>query len=378
MAELFAGIDELRRRSSIKWAAHPPDVLPAFIAESDVQLAPCVREALERALADSDTGYAIGTGLPETMAAWARRRFDWQVDPGSVVVLPDVVAALTQTLLHLTAPDAQVVISTPVYHPFAPTIEHAGRRVVDVPLIDHGDRHQLDAAGLDAAFAAGASVWLLCSPHNPTGTVHDRATLEAAAAAAARHGVLVISDEAWAPMTLPGATHIPFPLVAGGARHVTLTSPSKTFNLAGLKCAVAVAGDDELRRRFDAVDLEVFGQVGHFGVIASIAAWQQGDAWTATLIDALAGNRTQFAQLLAANVPGARHVPAAAGYLAWVDLSSAGGGDDPAVLLLERGRLAVEPGVRFGPQGIGKVRINLGTSPALIGEIVSRIAAALA
>ena len=158
--------------------------------------------------------------------------------------MPDVMAAIVELLRALTEPGDGVVVATPAYPPFFDGIPEAGRRVVEVPLAGR----ELDLDGIDAAFAAGARALLLCNPHNPTGRVLDRATLESLAEIADRHGALVVSDEIHAPLTLPGARHTPFAAL-GDRRAVVLTSASKAFNLAGLKCAVAVAGSDERRRR---------------------------------------------------------------------------------------------------------------------------------
>ena len=228
-------LDRLRRRRSEKWRMHPPDVLPAFIAEMDYDLAEPVLAALRSAIEASDCGYANASGLGEAFARFAAARHGWAVDPGRVHLVPDVMAGLEAILLLTTEPGDGVVINTPVYPPFFAHIPNAGRRVVEVPLVVRDGRWELDFDALEAAFAAGARGYLLCSPHNPTGRVFSAADLGRIGTLAERYGVTVISDEIHASLTLPGARHTPF--VAAGraaAEHgVTLASTSKAFNVAG-------------------------------------------------------------------------------------------------------------------------------------------------
>jgi cysteine-S-conjugate beta-lyase len=372
--DVFEDLERLRQRRSSKWVEHPPDVLPAFVAEMDVALAPPIRAALIEAIELGDTGYAEVGGLFESYAAFAERRFGWSPDPARMALVPDVTAGIVEVLRVLTSPGDGVVITPPVYPPFFDAIPEAGRRVVEVPLADGAE---LDLDGLEHAFAGGARAFLLCSPHNPTGRVHDRATLEAVAALAERHGVLVISDEIHAPLTLPGAEHTPFTAL-GERRSVVIASASKAFNVAGLKCALAVAGSADVARELRALPGEVRYRAGLLGVIASEAAFTHGDAWLDALLAALDANRRRLGALLAERLPDVGYRPPDASFLAWLDCRALGLGDDPAAAFLARGRVALEPGPRFGAQGRGFARLNLGTSDALLDDAVRRMAAAVA
>ena len=371
---MFLGLDTLRRRRSSKWVRHPSDVLPVFVAEMDVGLAPPVRDALVEAIELGDLGYTEPGGVFEAFAAFAQRRMGWSPDPARMRLVPDVMAGIVEVLRALTAPGDGVVISPPVYGPFFDGIPEAGRRVVEVP-VAAGDELDLDA--LDAAFAAGARALLLCNPHNPVGRVLERERLEDVAELAARHDVLVLADEIHGPLTLPGATHTPFTAL-GESRSVVFSSASKAFNLAGLKCAIAVAGSDAVSRELDRLPPEVRFRPGILGVIASQAAFEHGDAWLDDLLAALDANRRRLAALLDEHLPAIRYRPPDASFLAWLDCRALGLGDDPAAAFLERGRVALEPGPRFGAQGRGFARLNLGTSDALLSEAVRRMAAAVA
>jgi cystathionine beta-lyase len=273
-----------------------------------------------------------------------------------------------------------VVINTPVYPPFFKHIGFARRRVVEVPLIRPDGRWELDFAGLEAAFAAGARGYLLCNPHNPTGRVFSAADLGRIAALAERYGVLVMADEIHAPLTLPGVRHTPFVSLGGAAAEhgVTLASASKAFNVAGLKGAVAVAGSATTQRLLGRLPESCHYGAGLFGVLASLAAWNAGGDWLDALIRQLDHARAEFGRLLGERLPEARYIPPEASYLAWIDCSRLSLGPEPAQVFLDRGRVALGRGLDFGAPGDGFVRATIGTSSALLAGIADRMAAAIA
>jgi cystathionine beta-lyase len=366
-------LDALRQRRSEKWRRYPADVLPAWVAELDFALAPPVHRALAEAVERDDTGYANAGGLPEVFASFAASRWGWQVDPQRTLLVADIMSAVAELLCALTAPGDRVVVNPPVYPPFFAVTREVERQVVEAPL---GPDWRLDLDALAAAFAAGARCYLLCSPHNPTGTVHTRDELAAVAELASAHGVLVIADEVHAPMTLPGATHVPY-LELGAENGLALVSASKAWNLAGLKCALAVAGSEHMAAELGRVPRHVRFHVGHFGVIGGVAAFTEGGEWLDGLVAHLDGQRNRLADLLASELPGVRLVRPEAGFLAWLDCRALGLGDDPAEVFLERGRVALSSGLPFGAEGKGFARLNFGTSGALLAEAVSRMRSAL-
>jgi cystathionine beta-lyase len=369
----------LRRRRSEKWRVYPKDVLPAFVAETDFELAPPIRDALMEAVRIGDTGYAHAGGLAEAFVGFERALFGWAPDPARVVLMPDVLIGVAEMIRVLTEPGESVVIDTPAYPPFWPVVREYGRQIVEVPLLHDGPGWRIDLDGLEAAFRGGAAAYLLCNPHNPTGSVHPRDDLASIAALAARYDVAVVVDEIHAPLMLPGATHTPFVSLgdASAIRAVTVTSASKAFNLPGLKCAVAIAGSDRVRERFATLPEDLAARAGIFGVIASIAAFTDGLPWLRAVVAHIDGNRRLLAELLAERVPGISYVPPEATYLAWLDCRGLGLGPDPAHVFLERGRVALTSGLAFGAQGAGYARLNMGTSPELLTDAIDRIAKAV-
>jgi cystathionine beta-lyase len=372
-------LELLRLRHSAKWVKYPPDVLPAWVAEMDFALALPIREVLLAAVSRDDTGYPDGAKLAPSFARFTSERLGWEVDPERVRLVADIMSGVRELLRALTAPGDGVVINPPVYPPFFMAIRELEREVVEVPLEKAVDGWKLDLEGLEAAFAAGARAYLMSQPHNPTGSSFERAQLEAVARLAAIHGVTVVSDEVHAPMTMPGATHVPYLTVEGAqAGGVAVASASKAWNLAGLKCAVIVSASVEMHEQLEEkLSKHLAYHAGHLGVLASIAAFDHGGEWLDALVAHLDRNRALLAELLAEYLPAVGYLPPQAGYLAWLDCRELGLGDDPAEAFLERGRVALSPGPTFGEQGRGFARLNVGTSSALVEEAVRRMASAV-
>ena len=373
-------LDALRQRKSLKWRTYPRDVLPAFVAEMDFDLAQPIKDAVTAALAVGDCGYAHKGELGDVFAAFAARRLRWSPDPAMVFPIPDVMTGIAEMLLATTPPGSAVVISPPVYAPFFFRIELIGRRVVLAPLCQDADgRYDLDLAGLDRALAADdVSAYVLCSPHNPVGRVWSREQLLAIADICRRRDVFLLVDEIHAPLVLAGAQYVPFLSLdhETAERTVVFTSASKGWNMPGLKCGVAVARSAQsarmLRERWDAL------LAAHLGVLASVAAFTDALPWLDAALRQLEDNRMLLARRLAEHLPSVRYVPPEASFLAWLDCRELGLGDNPAAQFLARGRVALSQGPDFGAQGRGFARLNIGTSPELIEEAVRRMASASA
>ncbi|WP_440555775.1 MalY/PatB family protein [Streptomyces sp. SCPE 10] len=371
--------ERLRRRTSMKWRTYPEDVLPLWVAEMDVPLAPPVVRALTDALALGDTGYPAGTAYAEALAGFAARRWGWDgIAVERTAIVPDVMLGVVEMLGLVTGPGDPVIVNPPVYPPFFTFVAHMDRRVVEVPL---GADLRLDLAALEEAFvrataSGGRAAYLLCSPHNPTGTVHTAAELAAVAELAERHGVRVVADEIHAPLVAPGVTFVPYLSVPGADRGLSLMSASKGWNLPGLKAALALAGPGAAAE-LAGLPEEVGHGASHLGVIAHTAALREATGWLDALLTGIRDNRRLLADLLAEQLPGIRVHPAEATYLAWLDCRALGLGDDPAQVFLDRGRVALTAGPPFGTGGAGHARLNLATSPDILTEAVRRMAAAV-
>jgi cysteine-S-conjugate beta-lyase len=367
---------QLRERRSVKWRSFPPDVLPLTVAELDCTLAEPVTAVLRAAVERGDTGYSAAVPeLGRAVAGFAGRRWDWAVDPGAVTALTDVGVAVVELLRVLGRPGDPVVISPPVYPPFFDWPAEARLRAHEVPLRRDADGYRLDLDGLAAAFAQHPAAYLLCNPHNPVGRVHTAAELTELVRLATAHRVPIISDEIHAPLVLPGAEFTPLLTLPGAAAvAVSVVSASKAWNLAGLKCAAVVTAAPAMAAVVDRLPPDARWRVGHLGVLAAVAAFTGGEPWLDALLTALDTRRAELGALLAERVPRVRWTPPEATYLAWLDCTALGAGDEPWRRFAEDGKVALERGLRFGAAGAGHVRLNFGTTPAVLADAVTRMA----
>jgi cystathionine beta-lyase len=274
----------------------------------------------------------------------------------------------------LVRPGETIVINPPVYPPFPTWVAEVGARLLEVPL-DAGNGWQIDLAALQRAFATGPAAYLLCNPHNPVGRVHRPDELAAIVELAARYGVPIVSDEIHAPLTLPGSTFTPLLTVPGAAEiAVALHSASKAWNLAGLKCAAIVAGAPAMQSIVDRLSPDVRWRVGHFGVLATVAAYTEAVDWLDRLLIELDSHRTLIGSLLRDLLPSVRWQPPEATFLAWLDCRAMGPDDSVQERFLQEGHVALEPGSTFGSVGTGYVRLNFGTSREILEEAFARMA----
>lgn len=373
---------QLRRRSSIKWQLHGPDVLPLWVAEMDVPLAPEIVDALDAAVRSGDTGYPnFGGTYKEALAEFASERWNWAPDPDDMLLCADVMSGIRAVLTHFAEPDGAVLIPSPVYPPFALFTRELGLRVVPVGLTEAG---RLDVPAIDAALAEqvsgrrtshdGRTIVLLASPHNPTGVVHTADELAGIAEAAQRHGALVVVDEVHAPLVPTGADFVAWHTVA--REGYVVTSAAKAFNLAGIKAGLIVGspGTSSVLRRMP-VSIGYGGS--HLGVIGHAAGYRADPSWLERVNANIADNRVLLADLLAQRLPGVGFRVPAASYLAWLDMRGLGLGADPAKVLLRRGRVALTSGLPFGPGGRGHARLNFACSESVLIEAVDRMAHAV-
>lgn len=365
MAIFDVPLAELQTRGTIKWRRFEADVLPMFVAEMDAHLAPAIRARLERALAEGDTGYPEVPAYQEAFADYAAWQWGWEFSPADAALVTDVVTGMRDAVTAVTGPGDKVVINSPIYPPFRGV--NYDRTIVDVPMLD--DR--LDLAGLAAAFEEQRpKAYLLCSPHNPNGTIHTADELAEVARLAAQFDVVVISDEIHAP--LAGAAHTPYLAVPGVRDAVIVTSASKSWNLAALKAGLIIGS----RTVLDRLRPMVSDGASYFGVLAHVAALTEGREWVAEASAEIEGNKAFFADQLAANLPALSYDPQPGTYLAWLDCSPLGL-ENPVEHFHHVARVKFNAGVDFAGYAGQFVRVNLATSHAIIAEAVSRLAASV-
>ena len=374
---------QLRATGSLKLTAFP-GCIGAFVAEMDFGTAPPVAQALQRAIGEGRTGYpspALARSLAEACAHWQSTRHGWAVAPERIHAVGDVIGALEIVLAHFTADKSPVVLPTPAYMPFRPLIELHGHPVIEVPHVLHDGQWRMDLDAIDDALAAGAGLVLLCNPQNPTGRVFDADELRALATVVDRHGARVFADEIHAPLVLADSRHVPYASVceAAAAHAITAVSASKGWNLAGLKCAQLVFGNDEDLARWRRMALLAGHGASALGMIAADAAWREGGAWLEHVLDYLRRNRDLLAEDLQRHLPEAGFVPPQGTYLAWIDCRALPLPTDitPSRFFLREAKVALTDGRECGDSGKGFVRLNFAMPAPLLREAVARMGAAV-
>jgi cysteine-S-conjugate beta-lyase len=375
-------LERLREIGGLKWSQHP-DKIGAFVAEMDFGTAAPVAEAMHRAIDEGLLGYLpdhLDARLSQAWSDHARDRYGWTVPVERVRPLADVVAGLQVAIEHFSAPGAPVILPTPAYMPFLYVPPSLGREVIQVPMATDGGRPVYDLDALDAAYRAGGSLLILCNPHNPIGRVLERDEMEAVAAVVDRHGGRVFSDEIHAPLVYDGHRHVPYASVSEvtAGHTVTAVSASKAWNLPGTKCAQLVLSND--------TDVATWARVGrtfehgasNLGVVANIAAYEEGGPWLAEVLAFLDENRRLLGELLADRIPEIGYTPPEGTYLAWLDCRALGLGDSPAAFFLEHAGVALTDGPACGQVGAGFVRLNFATPRPVLERIVTQLADALA
>ena len=365
-----------------KWCAYPANVLPAWVADMDFPVADPIRRFLGGVAERGEIGYPLDPDmdpLPAVFAARQAERFGWQVDPALIEIIGDVNQGMFIVADQFAASDEGIAIFTPIYPPFLDAVRLTGRRLVDCPLVRGAERYEIDFDQFEAAVDRSTRVLFLCNPHNPSGRVLEQDELERIAEVALRRNLVVVADEIHADLVFDGRRHIPFATLSPEveARTITMTSATKAFNTAGLRCAIAAFGADTLRERFNRIPRRLRGGLGALVTTVTRIAWQECDDWLRDVLAYLESNRGLLTKFAAESLPGMRYFPPEATYLAWFDCSELGLAVEPRDFFLEHARVALSPGIEFGANGRDCVRLNFATSHAILTEILERMADAL-
>ena len=375
--------ERVRNRPGIKWGREGPDVLAAWVADMDVELPAVVLDAVRERIDTGGLGYDFYDQPIPVVRVFAKRMgeaFGWQVDPLDVVRVHDVIQGLELAITYLTEPGDGIIFQTPAYPPFFSSVEGHGRRVVPNPLIRHDDGWRLDLDHFESvASAHDVTAVILCQPHNPCGMVLDADDIAAVIDIAERHDLVLISDEIHCDLVYAPRRHIPVASVSelASERTVTVTAATKSFNMAGLRMAFLHSASSRYGPIVKKIPKRLIGGIGILGQVATIAGWTEALDWLDELVAGLDANRHLLAELLAERLPEVGYRPPDATYLAWMDCRELGLGDDPASVFLGRGRVYLNSGLDFGPEGAGHVRLNFATSPAMLDEATARMAKAI-
>ncbi len=375
-------IIDRRGSDSAKWGRYDEDVLPLWVADMDFAVPEPVIRALRERVEHGVFGYGLEPEeLREVVVARLKRLYNWQVSPEAIVFMPGVVTGFNMACRAVTCPGDGVLVQTPVYFPILYAPGHAGLTCDEMELTWQPDgRYTIDYAAFEAAITDRTRIFILCNPHNPVGRVFRRDELERMADICLRHDVVICSDEIHCDLLFSESRHVPIASLAPeiAERTITLIAPSKTFNIAGLKCSVGIVENAELREKLRAARVGLVPGINIMGYAAALAAYRDGRPWLEKVLRYLEANRDFVVDWVNVELPGVTTVKPEGTYLAWLDCRQSGIPGNPHEFFLEKARVAVNDGAVFGKGGEGFVRLNFACPRSMLVEALGRMKDALA
>ncbi|MCA0980348.1 MalY/PatB family protein [Exiguobacterium aestuarii] len=357
-----------------RWFHLSEEVLPLWVADIDIRTAPSISEALANKAAQGEFGYTLfAPEAQEAVRSWYGRRHDMEIDPKHVLFSSGVVPALTHIVEALTEVGDGVVIQSPVYPPFHELVVGSKRQVFDAPLKENDGRYEMDFVALEDAMKQ-AKLFLLCSPHNPVGRVWTRAELEKVVELANQYDVIVVADEIHADLTFPSHKHTAIGSL--DPRVITVSAPSKAFNIAGLFASYIICPVDEWRKQITKVQNKHHVLPTPFANTAIIAAYtdKRAEQWLDQLREELEQQMSEVIDSIEAHLPMLRTARPEASYLLWIDFSELPmSAEERKSWLHQDVRIFLSPGTPFGPQGEAFERMNIGTRRELLDEAIQRL-----
>ena len=364
-----------------KWLKYDSDVLPLWVADMDFKSPVAVINDLRNRIDHGVFGYEEWPQeLKELIKAWLLKRYGWKICEEDIVFLPGVVPGFNWAVRRLLTPTDGLLIQTPVYSHIVTAADVCGVQGNNNQLQRNPDgTYSIDFDDFEQRLRQNTKMFLLCNPHNPVGRVYNRAELEQLASLCLRHNILICSDEIHGDLVFKGHQHLPIgslhPEIA--SQTITLMAPSKTFNIAGLKCAFAVIPNPELRRKFTLHLGDLLGSVNILGYTSALAAYKSGEKWLENLLSHLADNRETMVKYIHDFMPQIKVASPEGTYLAWLDCRTLNLSVTPHKFFLDNGRVALNDGITFGPGGENFVRLNFGCPKSLLIEGLERMRKAL-
>lgn len=378
--EFFDTPVDRRGTLSYKWDTTAEDVVPMWVADMDFRTAPCIINALMKRVEHGIFGYtAVPESYYKSTCRWFERRHGWTIRPGSIIYTSGVVPAISAIIKALTRPGDSVATFTPAYNCFFSSIRNNGCNLAPVELqCDEEGHYTIDFEELEQVVSRPeVKLFILCNPHNPSGRVWSREELLRVGDICRAAKVTVVSDEIHCELVYTPLKYTPYGSLGESyaSESVVCVSPSKAFNIAGLQIASIVCGTDELRAKIDrAINDNEVCDVNPFGVVATMAAYDEGGEWLDALVEYLHGNYLYFRKYLCIHLPELVVTPLEGTYLAWVNVSATGMTGDEAEALLEReAKVRLNSGSMYGPGGENYLRFNLACPRSVLETVLPRI-----
>jgi cystathionine beta-lyase len=377
----FDQLIDRRRSESVKWHRYDEDVLPMWVADMDFKSPQPVIDALRERVEHGVFGYGMAPPqLREVVVDSLQRLYSWEVSPEDLIFLPGVVTGFNLVCQAVGSPGEGVLIQTPIYYPILDAPAHAGLTNDEMQLTRRSDgRYEIDFDLFQETITDRTRVFILCNPHNPVGRVFRREELERMAELCLRHDILICSDEIHGDLVFDDNHHLPIASLAPeiADKSVTLMAPSKTYNIAGLHCSVAIVRNRALRDKLEIAHKGLVSGVNILGYAAALAAYRDGQPWLDKVLRYLQANRDFLLQCVTTELPGITMSAPEGTYLAWLGCHDAGIPGNPHQFFLDQARVALNDGAVFGQGGEGFVRLNFGCPRSLLVEGLKRMRAAL-
>lgn len=384
----FDMIVERKKTRSVKWGMmekvygieDATDILPMWVADMDFQAPKPVLNALQTRLEHGVFGYSyVCEGCKKAIVAWFSERHKWEIDPETILFHHGVIPIIASVIETFTKSEDQIGMMTPVYPPFFNLPAQQERKIVKTPLIENNGSYVIDFEALEKDFQ-NISLFILCNPHNPAGVVWKKEDLERIIELAVQYNVLILSDEIHADLVFEGSTHTPLLTIpnAKNAKVISAIAPTKTFNLAGIHAAMMVVPNDELREQLmKHAAAHGHGELNAFAASAIQAAYSEGGPWLDELLQYINHNMNFVKKELNA-LEGIKVTKPAGTYLMWIDYRDTGLSEKEMMdRLLKVGKLALEPGTKYGEEGRGFLRMNVGCPFEYVKDGVARFKKAL-
>lgn len=349
------------------------DIIPMWIADMDFKTCDEITKALQNKLYTGNLGYDTVNGYYESVVKWMRNRHNVDINVEDVVYTPGVVTAINFLLKILIKENDKVLVQSPVYHSFFRVLNENKCDVVQSELFIKNNRYEIDFDEFENKISTGVKVLILCNPHNPIGRVWTKEELERIVEICESYKVFIISDEIHSDLVFKGYKHTSLTTVAPYYKDniVTLTAPSKTFNLAGLYVSNAIITDEKLRSRYK----ELFSTTPNvLGAEALIAAYNKGETWLEELLEYIESNYNYALKFVNENVPKIKVIKQEGTFLTWLDCRELGLSDEELErFFLEEAKLALSTGTAFGKGGSGFMRMNIGCPISTVKEALERL-----
>ena len=349
------------------------DIIPMWIADMDFKTCDEITKALQNKLSTGNLGYDTVNGYYESVVKWMRNRHNVDINVEDVVYTPGVVTAINFLLKILIKENDKVLVQSPVYHSFFRVLNENKCDIVQSELFIKDNRYEIDFDEFENKISTGVKVLILCNPHNPIGRVWTKEELERIVEICESYKVFIISDEIHSDLVFKGYKHTSLTTVAPYYKDniVTLTAPSKTFNLAGLYVSNAIITDEKLRSRYK----ELFSITPNvLGAEALIAAYNKGETWLEELLEYIESNYNYVLKFVNENVPKIKVIKQEGTFLTWLDCRELGLSDEELErFFLEEAKLALSTGTAFGKGGSGFMRMNIGCPISTVKEALQRL-----